>query len=296
MDDVVVIGGSFAGLSAAMQIARARRRVLVLDTNSPRNRFAQHSHGVLGHDGKPPGQLIEEAERQVLAYPSASLINEKARSAKRDGEGFMVTTEAGIVLSARRLILAYGIKDDLPDVPGLADCWGISVLHCPYCHAHEYADKRLGMILSAATSPGMARMLQDWSRNLTVFIDGAELEADARSKMQSWGITLVEEPIAGIEHKDGQLSAVRLDSGKSIALDATFIHTRHAPSCGIGDELGCARREGSLGPFIAVDEHQRTSIEGIYAAGDVAWEKHNISWAIAHGAAAGIAAHQSLIE
>lgn len=149
--EVIVIGGSFAGLSAAMQLARARRRVLVIDAGRPRNRFAAHAHGFFGQDGKPPAQIVDEAAAQLAAYPTVQRIAGDVRMAERDADGrFHVTLADGSRASADRLILATGIRDELPALPGLAERWGVSVLHCPYCHGYEVSGQRLGVL---ATHP-----------------------------------------------------------------------------------------------------------------------------------------------
>lgn len=137
--DLIVVGGSFAGLSAAIQAARARRNVLVIDAGQPRNRFAEHSHGFLGQDGRAPGAILDDARRQLLAYPTAKLVNGLADEAAAAGAGFEITTDRGETFGAARLVLATGVRDILPDVPGLAEHWGKSVLHCPYCHGFEVA-------------------------------------------------------------------------------------------------------------------------------------------------------------
>jgi len=295
MDDVIVIGGSFAGLAAALQVARARRHVTVLDTGMPRNRFARHAHGVLGQDGQSPSTILDAGRRQLLEYSTAKIVETRAKTVRAEDDVFRIETEGG-VLSARRLVLAYGIRDDLPELPGLAECWGISVLHCPYCHAHEFGDRKLGIIMSTEHSIPAARMLQDWSPDVTLFTDGKPLDDEARRRLADWNIPVIEDALTEIVHDEGRMEAVRLSSGKSVPLDATFIHTRHAPSCDLALQLGCEMEDGALGPFVVVGEGQETSVPGVYAAGDLAWQSHNISWAMAHGASAGIAAHQSLIS
>lgn len=294
MDDVIVIGGSFAGLAAALQIARARRKVTVLDTGEPRNRFAKAAHGVLAQDGKPPLAILDEGRNQLLQYPTARILTVRAEEARAEGDVFVVGTAQG-GHRARRLILAYGLRDDLPDLPGLAECWGVSVLHCPYCHAHEFSGRKLGIIFSTEHSIQAARMLQDWSREVTLFTGGKPLDEESRGRLSGWSVRIAEDPLAAVEHDGGQMRGMRLSDGKSVPLDAAFIHTRHPPCCDLALRLGCAMEDGPLGPFVRVAEGQETSIPGIYAAGDLASPQHNISWAIAHGASAGIAAHQSLI-
>ena len=148
--DVLVVGGSFAGLSAAMQLARARRRVCVVDAGSPRNRFAAASHGFFAQDGVPPLQLLEQARAKVRAYPSVTFVDALATSARADGDGFALGLGEREPLRALKLVLAHGVRDVLPDIGGLAERWGKSVLHCPYCHGYEFAERKLGVL---AVSP-----------------------------------------------------------------------------------------------------------------------------------------------
>src|SRR5687768_15378757 len=147
MDDAIIIGGGFSGLSAALYLARARRRVTVLDTRLPRNRFAAHSHGVLGHDNRPPAEILQLARDQLAAYPTVRIVDQLAVSATGANDEFAVTIANGDTLAARRLILAFGVRDELPPIEGAADCWGITLLHCPYCHGTEFAGRRLGGML-----------------------------------------------------------------------------------------------------------------------------------------------------
>src|SRR5688572_26323298 len=144
MDDVIIIGGGFAGLSASLQLGRALRRVTVLDTGLPRNRFASHAHTILGHDHKPPRQILSEAREQIGRYNTVRFVDQAAVSAEGGIDDFRVTLADEAVLPARRIILAHGVRDEVPDIPGASECWGISYLHCPYCHGTEFAGRRLG--------------------------------------------------------------------------------------------------------------------------------------------------------
>src|SRR5688572_15196043 len=168
LHDVIVVGGSFAGLSAAMQLGRARRRVLVVDAGRPRNRFAHSSHGFLGQDGRSPAEILETFRQQVLAYPTVELRQDEASDARDAGDGgFVVELGSGGSVRARRLVLATGVVDELPAVPGLAERWGVTVLHCPYCHGYEVADTRLGVLATGEGSMHHALLLPDWSADVT---------------------------------------------------------------------------------------------------------------------------------
>src|SRR5215510_9014683 len=171
--DVIVIGGSFAGLSAALQLARARRRVLVLDSGMPRNRFAQLAHGFFGHDGQPPSAILANARSQLLSYGTVSFVESLATHAAKTGEEYAVTAASGTVHTASRLILATGVSDDLSTIPGLHERWGTSILHCFYCHGYEVAGRRLGVLATSDRSLQTAMLLPDWSEHVTLFTNGA---------------------------------------------------------------------------------------------------------------------------
>src|SRR5215467_8761304 len=171
--DVIVIGGSFAGMSAALQLARARRRTLVLDSGKPRNRFAQFSHGLFGHDGQPPSAILANARSQLLSYGTVSFADDLATIAAKTGDEYTVTVASGSFYTARRLILTTGVTDDLSTIPGLRERWGISMLHCFYCHGYEVAGRRLGVLATSERALQTAILLPDWSEHVTLFTNGA---------------------------------------------------------------------------------------------------------------------------
>lgn len=293
--DVIVIGGSFAGLSAALQIARARRRVLVVDAGRPRNRFAHASHGFLGQDGKAPAAIIATARSQLLAYPTAEHIAGEATGARqRDGD-FELTLASGATYQAPRLILATGVVDELPDIPGLRERWGATVLHCPYCHGFEVASGRLGVLAAGGTAVHQALLIPDWSSDVTLFTNGAVAPDDAqRAALDARGVRVEEEPVAAVLGAAPHLEGVRLADGRVVALDALFTAPRTRPASALAEQLGCAFDDGPSGPFIRTGERKETTVPAVFAAGDAARPAHNATWAAADGVTAGIAAHQSL--
>lgn len=175
MNDVIIIGGSFAGLAAALQLGRARRTVTVLDTGLQRNRFAGRSHGVLGHDDKPPSDILAAARQQSARYPAIRMVNARADSISGTIDNFSVLTGDGETLSARRLILCYGVVDQMPDIPGFAEGWGTSVIPCPYCDGFEVADQHWGFVWSGPQSMNQVRLFHDWTDRLTVFSNGHDI-------------------------------------------------------------------------------------------------------------------------
>lgn len=296
--DVLIVGGSFAGIAAGLQLVRARRATLVVDGGEPRNRFAQKSHGFFAHDGEEPCSMLQQAKDQFLMYPAASWEEGAVISAKpiTDTTRFLATLKDGRTVDARRLMLAYGVRDELPEVPGMEEFWGTGIIHCPYCHAYEFADRRLGVLGSCELAIGRALLLCDWSCDVTLYTNGPlECSDEERVKLESRGIVVVEDTLKCLLGKDGVLSSIVLDSGEERAIDALLTSTWAVPSSDLADQLGCKTEETPSGFSIVVDEHQSTTVLGVYAAGDVARARHSISLAVADGAAAGAFCHHSLV-
>lgn len=294
--DVLVVGGSFAGLSAAMQLARARRPVCVLDAGAPRNRFAAASHGFFGLDGLPPAELQAMARDKLLAYDSVSFVADRAVSARGDGEGgFVVERDGGDALRARRLVLATGVADVLPEIPGVAERWGVTVLHCPYCHGHEVADRRLGVLSTSPVSVHHAALVADWGP-VTLLLNGPDTLTDEdRALLQRRQVAVVPGPVARLEGEGLGLEAVVLADGARVPLDALFLGPRTRPASPLAEQLGCAFDDGMLGPVVRTDATKLTTVPGVYAAGDTALAFQNATFASADGVLAGVAAHRSLI-
>jgi thioredoxin reductase len=293
--DVIVVGGSFAGLSAAMQLARARRRVLVVDAGRPRNRFAHAAHGFLGQDGRTPAQILETARAQLLAYPTVELRHDEAEHAAACDGAFEVALASGGRARARRLVLATGVVDELPDLPGLRERWGASVLHCPYCHGYEVADGRLGVLAVGEPSLHQALLLPDWSGTVTLFTHGTFQPTDAqRDALAARGVRVEPRRVAGLVGAAPALDGVRLEDGEVVALDALFTGSRTHMASPLAGQLGCAFDDGPFGPVIRTDAWKESTVPGVYAAGDAARVPHNATWASADGVTAGVGAHRSL--
>ncbi len=289
MFDVVIVGGSFAGLSAAMQLGRARRSVCVIDAGKPRNRFAEHSHGFFGRDGAPPLTMIAEARAQVAAYPTVEFIDGVAESAKPTQDGFEVVVN-GRVLSSKKLLLAFGAHDDLPEVPGLAERWGKTVLPCPYCHGYEFGRKALAVLASGPVSFHQAQLITEWGPT-TLFTNGIELDAESREQLAKRNVTI--EP-ARVESVEGEIT-VCLADGRKLPFAALYIAAKTVMNSPIAAQLGCAFEDGPVGPFITTDAMKATSVPGVFAAGDIARMQPNATFASADGVMAGVAAHRSLV-
>jgi thioredoxin reductase len=293
--DVIVIGGSYAGLSAAMQLARARRRVLVVDAGRRRNRYAHHSHGFLTQDGSEAAAIAAQGRAQLQAYPNVAWANETVVSAAADGEQFRVGFPDGGVAVGRRLVLATGVTDTLPPVEGLAERWGRSVFHCPYCHGYELNEGEIGVLATGELSMHHALMLPDWGR-VTLFLNGAFVpDANQAAALAARGVTLETAPVARI---DGEADVVLAD-GRRLQMAGLFVVPRTSlPSSGaatLAGQLGCALEAGPMGDFVRTDAQQATNVPGVFCCGDMARAAGNVAFAVADGAMAGVAAHRSLI-
>lgn len=293
--DAVVIGGSYAGLSAAMQIARACRSVCVVDTGEPRNRFADASHGFFGQDGAAPEAMIAIARDQLGTYSSVRMIADMACDATQVDGGFELTLASGGTVTGRKLVLAFGISDVLPDIPGLSERWGDTVLHCPYCHGYEHRDGILGVLWTAPMSAHQAALIADWGTT-TLYLDGNPLpEGDARTLLDQRDVSIEAASIKELRGKDRTLTSLLLGDGREAAIDALFLAPRSTFNSPIAERLGCALDNGPFGPVVRTDAARLTSVPGVYAAGDIARAPHNATWAAADGVTAGISLHQSLV-
>ena len=275
--DVIIIGGSFAGMSAAMQLARARRPILVVDSGMPRNRFAAASHGFLGQDGVAPAAIMREALRQLSAYPTVDFVHGRVAAARGEIDRFEVEMEDGAVPAARRLVLATGVADTLPDIPGLAERWGVSVMHCPYCHGYEVRDRRIGVLANHPMAAHQALMLPDWGPT-TFFTQGlVEIDADLAAKLAGRGVQVETTPIVAVLGEGQEIAAVRLADDRVASLEAIFTAPQTAPASPLAQQLGCAFEDGMTGPHVKLEPgQQRTSVPGVYSAGDVASPMHKI--------------------
>jgi thioredoxin reductase len=293
--DAIVIGGSFAGLSAATYIARARRTVCVVDAGAPRNRFAAHGHGFFTQDGSDPRAMIAAAREQVAAYPTVAFVQGIAARAEKQSDGFVVTLESGEVLEAAKLVLAFGISDELPPIPGLSERWGVSVLHCPYCHGYEVAGRRLGVLHLSAMSAHQALLIAEWGP-ATYFLNGAaEPEPAVLAALEARGVGIERARVSSLHGDERRLESIALADGRSIAMDALFLGPRTHLNSDLASQLGCELHEGPFGRFIKTDEWKATSAPGVYAAGDITRAAHTATWASSDGVTAGIAVHRALV-
>jgi thioredoxin reductase len=289
--DAIVIGGSYAGMSAALQLARARRRVLVVDAGERRNRFAHASHGFLTNDGRSPEAIFAEARAQLMLYDTVTWIDGTVSAAKKVGEHFAVTTAAGENALGSRLLLATGVIDHVPDVEGLVERWGTHVFHCPYCHGYELHQGDVGVIAGSDASHHHAMMLPDWGRT-TLFTNGCYTPDDKqRAALLSRGVTIE----TSLVRRISGTCTVELEDGRSLDLVGVFVITKTTLASPLAEQLGCALEEGAVGPYVTTDDKKETTVKGVYACGDTARTSGSLALAVGEGALAGVAVHQSLV-
>ena len=296
MYDVIIVGGSYAGLSAALQIARARRRVLIVDAGRRRNRFAHETHGFLGRDGHSPNTIASQGRAEVLAYPTAEWRETAVIETRSIPGGFSVRTETE-EHRTKRLILATGVVDELPAVPGLADRWGKTVFHCPYCHGYELGRGRLGVLAVGALSMHSAPLVSEWAEpgQTTFFLDEAfEPDATQIHDLHTRNITIERKKVSSIEGTAPEI-IVRLVDDSVIPLQGLFVAPRTFVRGPFAEQLGCELEEGPMGYFYKTSVTKETTVSGVFACGDAALPAGAVALAVADGVRAGTAAHQSLV-
>jgi thioredoxin reductase len=289
--DAIIVGGSYAGMSAGLQLARARQKVAIVDAGKRRNRFASESHGFLSQDGRAPGDIAADARSQLLAYPTVEWIEGEAVEASGTVGQFGIRLADGRDLSSKILVLAPGVTDALPEIPGLAERWGRNVFHCPYCHGYELNQGPIGVIATGPMSIHHGLLLPDWGPT-TLLVNGAfEPDEDQLRELAGRGASIEYEPVVRLS---GQAD-VELADGRKLSFAGLFTATRTAPSSPLAQQLDCRMEEGPLGHFIWTDAMKQTSIPGVIACGDAARGAGNVALAVGDGAMAGAMAHRSLI-
>lgn len=292
--DVIIIGGSYAGLAGAMSLGRSARKVLVIDAGEPCNRFTPHSHNFITHDGRPPAQIADDARNQVLKYPTVTFLKGMATGVTRQGHGFEVQTHDGARATARKLLFATGLNDLMPDMPGFAACWGKSVVHCPYCHGYEFKGMRTGILANGAAAVDYARLVRNLTADLTLFTNGAaDLTPEQREKMASHHIAVIETPVSMLEHQAGSIRFVVLNDGSRVAVSALYTRPVFKQHCDLPLQLGCELLDNNL---LKVDAQQKTTADGIYAAGDNNTAGRSVAAAVATGTLAGAAINKAMAD
>ena len=290
--DVVIVGGGAAGLSAALVLSRARRRVLVVDAGAPRNAPAAHMHGFLSRDGLPPSELLALGREEVTGY-GGTVVSDTVSDVVRTGDAFLVELSGGAQVSARRLVVATGLRDVLPDVDGLQQRWARDVLHCPYCHGWEVRERRLGVLGSASpTTVDYAQVVRQWSGDVVLFVPAGTLSGAQRSELAARRIDVVEGDVAAVAVTDDALGGVVMADGRHVSRDVLFVPPRFEPHLALLQSLGCDLDDDG---WVVRDGTGRTSVPGVWVAGNVANPRAQVVTAAGEGSAAAIAVNADLV-
>lgn len=291
--DVIIIGGSYAGLSAALALGRAIRNVLVIDSGKPCNRQTPHSHNFLTQDGRTPVEIATSGKTDVMEYPTIRFLEDTVTAVSGENNSFEVFTASGHQVQAYKLLFSTGVKDLLPDLPGFASCWGITVIHCPYCHGYEFKDQVTGIMANGDTAFEMALMIRNWTKQLTVFTNGKSELTEARAKqLASLNINVVEKPLQEVKHKNGYMNRIDFTDGSSHSLEALYARPPLGQHCEVPKEIGCEINDDG---YIQVDDFQKTTVPGVFAAGDNTTRFRAVSAAIGAGGKAGAFINHELI-
>ncbi|MDO6759717.1 NAD(P)/FAD-dependent oxidoreductase [Tamlana sp. 2_MG-2023] len=290
--EVIIIGGSYSGLSAAMALGRSLRNVLIIDSGLPCNRNTPHSHNFITQDGATPKEISEKAKAQVLKYNTISFLEDKALKGKKIDNSFEITTASGKAFTAKKLIFATGVKDIMPPIKGFSDCWGITVVHCPYCHGYEIKNKKTGIIANGETAFHLATLVKNLTPNLSILTQGkAEFNLEQLAKLKKNNIDIIEKEISEIEHKNGQIKNVIFKDHSKASIEATYASLPFEQHSNIPELLGCELNEQG---YIEVDMMQKTSIEGVFACGDNVSRMRSVALAVASGNVAGAVINMEL--
>ncbi|SIN79640.1 NAD(P)/FAD-dependent oxidoreductase [Vannielia litorea] len=288
--DVIVIGGGPAGQSAALQLLRARRSVAVVDAGHPRNARAAHAQGFFTRDGTPPASLLEISRAQLEKYGTLEWVEGEAVGARGGIDAFEVELAGGRGLAGRRLVLATGVRDDLPEVEGLEPLWGRQVFHCPYCHGYELGQGDIGVIGNSEMVVHMAELITEWGE-VTFLPFGFVPAPEQVAAMEARGVRVEEAALVRLEAGP----VAHLADGRALKFDGLFAASRVWPASPIAEALGCRVEETPMGGMVAVDAMGATSVAGVFSCGDAAKQPHSIALAVGQGAFAGAAVHRSLV-
>ena len=291
--DVVVVGGSAAGLSAALVLSRARRTVLVVDSGAPRNAPAAHMHGFLSRDGMLPADLLAVGRHEVRGYGAELREGTVETVTAEASTGFTVSLSGDDRVTARRLLVATGLRDELPGIPGLAQRWGKDVLHCPYCHGHEVADQPLGVLGGAPESVRYAQIVRQWSHDVVLLLPEGVLTADQRHRLRARSIEVVEGGVQEVLVEEDRLTGVRMDDGRVVARAALFVPPRFVPNDELLVQLGCAMDDAG---WVSAGSAGATSVAGVWVAGNVANPKAQVITAAGEGSSAAIELNGDLVD
>lgn len=291
--DVIIIGGSYSGLAAAMALGRALKHVLVIDSGEPCNRQTPHSHNFITQDGKTPKEIAALARAQVQMYETIKFFKGLAIQGAKTENGFSIKTASGEIFNAKKLIFATGIKDIMPNIQGVAECWGISALHCPYCHGYEVRDEPTGILGNGEYGFEFSSLISNWTKKLTLFTNGkSTLTSEQTEKLKSHHIEIVEKEIEKLDHHNGHLQKICFNDGTVAFLTALYMRPLFEQHCPIPELLRCELTQDG---YIKIDAAQETTVHGVYACGDNTTRTRTVANAVAMGTTAGMMVNKEMV-
>lgn len=292
--DVIIIGGSYSGLSAGMSLGRSLRNILIIDNGKPCNRQTPHSHNFVTHDGKTPSEISKLAKKDVEKYNTVSFYNGTAVKTQNTSDGFKIETSSGEKFNSKKLIIASGVRDVMPDIPGFAECWGISVMHCPYCHGYEVKNEITGILSNGDIAYEFSKLIFNLTKSLTLFTNGkASLTDEQIKKLAQNKISLNEDEIEKIEHDNGSVQKIIFKNGKEVSLKALYAKIPFEQNLNVSADLGCELTEQG---FIKVDAMQKTNVPGVFACGDNVTMMRSVANAVAQGNFTGAVVNKELSD
>ncbi|CAD0000528.1 NAD(P)/FAD-dependent oxidoreductase [Flavobacterium salmonis] len=292
--EVIIIGGSYSGLSAAMSLGRSLRQVLLIDSGLPCNRQTPHSHNFITHDGETPAEILAKAKLQVEFYKTVQFYNGLASEVVKTQNGFEIKTELGELFTSKKLLFATGVKDLFPEIKGFAACWGISVLHCPYCHGYEVKNQKTAIVANGEMGFEYAKLISNWTKDLILCTNGkSELTSEQTQILKKHAVLILEEELESFEHNDGYISNIVFKNGEKIDVKDIYARPAFKQHCSLPQILGCGLSDQGL---IKVDLMQKTTVYGVYASGDATTQMRSVALAVSSGSFAGAAINKGLIE
>lgn len=292
--EVIIVGGSYSGLSAAMSLGRSLRQVLVIDSGLPCNRQTPHSHNFITHDGEKPAVISAKAKIQVDFYDTVQFYNGLVVNAITTNKGFEIKTKDGAIFTSNKILFATGVKDLFPEIKGFAECWGISVLHCPYCHGYEVKKEKTAIIANGEMGFEYAKLISNWTKDLRLLTNGkSTLTSEQTQILKKHQIKIIEDEIDSFEHENGNIQNVIFKNQSKIDVKAIYHKPPFEQHCKLPESLGCNLTEQGL---INVDMMQKTNILGVYASGDCVIQARSVAMAVSSGSFAGASINRELIE
>jgi len=291
--EVIIVGGSYAGLSAAMALGRALKKVLVIDNGKPCNRQTPYSHNFLTNDGRKPAEIAVLASLQVSRYDTVRLFSGVAINGIKTENGFQIESASGESFTTKKLIFATGIKDLLPAIDGLSECWGISVIHCPYCHGYEVRDEKTGILGNGDMGFDFTKLISNWTKDLTLFTNGTStLSSEQQEKLNTHQIKIVEKEIEQLDHNNGQIQQIVFKDGTKTSIKAIYAPSPFEHHCKIPQSLGCELADDG---YLKIDKMQETTIKGVFAIGDNASKMRTVANAVAMGTTVGMTISKQMV-